>query len=212
MTQDPKEKEKKAISFDIDDTMTERGALARAFGALNGVFHPYHLPNIVLDAIPDIVRYETPSQKMNPKEKLSLYFHGKRIAIPGVRALLLGKKEAGFDIYGNTGRADKKEWIQMTENFYRENGLAALITQTFYTPDGIKTAFSKAAALRELQESYNTIEHWDDDPRTIRTLAEYFPDITLHLIAYPTNHFLYPVQNLTRLQNVVVENHFPETA
>jgi hypothetical protein len=122
--------------------------------------------------------------------------------IPAMRTLLTAEKEKGSDHYGNTGRSNKRAWVEMTQTALVKGRVAHLLEDVFYTPEGTPTAASKAAALRELQDQYQKVSHIDDDPRTALYLAALFPSATIYLLDNGLIPGLYPQELLKRFANI----------
>lgn len=119
--------------------------------------------------------------------------------------MLQEKKQQGIDNYGNTGRSNKRAWVEMSSETLEKGGIAHLLNAIFYTPEGIKTAVSKAVAILELRDYYRIVEHYEDDPRTAVYLARLFPEMVIHLVEYGTTGMLYSREEINMLPNVIRE-------
>jgi len=192
----------RAHSWDLDDTVFNRGGLVRGLGVVKAVIKPSHLKIPTLDQIPQLTRQVVDQPITNPFEMISFSDHAKRRLIPGVREEMEEVAAAGEDNFGNTGRSNKRQWVGMTEDALDRVGISNLLTDVFYTPDGIKTAVSKAAAIRELLKRYDKVTHHEDDPRTAVFIACLFPDVEVVLVEYGSTGRLYSSREVDRYPNI----------
>lgn len=192
----------RAHSWDLDDTVFSRGSLVRGLGVVKAVIKPSHLKIPSLDQIPELTRQVVDRPIISPFEMISYSAHSRRQLVPGVREEMEEVAAAGEDNYGNTGRSNKRQWVSMTEATLDQVGLSALLTDVFYTPDGVKTAVSKAAAVRELLKRYDKVTHHEDDPRTAVFIACLFPDVEVVLVEYGSTGRLYSSREVDRYPNI----------
>ncbi|MBI4079470.1 MAG: hypothetical protein HY429_04220 [Candidatus Levybacteria bacterium] len=136
------------------------------------------------------------------KERISFEFHARRKVYSGVEHEFKKLVAEGTDIYGNTGRSHKGQWVDMTEQTLHRGGVAEYFKEIFYTPDGVITAVSKAHALLKLTELYKDVEFDDDDPRTARFIAKMFPYITVNLVQHGPAGLLVSRSELDELPNL----------
>ncbi len=108
----------------------------------------------------------------------------------------------GTDIYGNTGRSHKGQWVNMTEETLHRGKVIEYFKGVFYTPDGVRTAVSKAHALLGLAKQYEEVEFDDDDPRTARFIAQLFPNIQVNLVQHRSTGLLVSRNELDKLPNL----------
>lgn len=177
---------KKARVFDFDDTLIGRELITRISGSAIGRIHPHNLPTFSLDDIAqlDLNHGRVPAFISGLKERISFGFHARRSVYPGVRGELEKIAAEGVDIYGNTGRSHKGEWIDMTEETLYRGGVGEYFKGIFYTPDGIRTAVSKAHGIQILTGQYEEVEFDDDNPRTAYFIAQLFPAVRVNLIQH----------------------------
>jgi hypothetical protein len=90
----------------------------------------------------------------------------------------------------------------MTRATLERGEISDLLEDTFFTPEGMKTAVSKAAGIRELLKQYPNIDHVEDDPRTAVYIASLFPDVTVHLVQFGSTGMLYSRQEVDKLPNI----------
>lgn len=192
----------RAYSWDLDDTLIGRERITRGFELIKATFKPYHLPLFTLDEIPDIVREIVDEPINGLSERISFEMHARRKVLPGVRNLLEEAKEAGIVNVGNTGRSNKRPWVEMSRATLERGEIAYLLDDAFFTPDGVTTAVSKASGIRELKKNFELVEHFEDDPRTAAYLASLFPDVTVHLIQYGSTNLLYSRQEIDQYPNI----------
>lgn len=192
----------RAHTWDLDDTVFSRGGVVRGLGVVKAVIKPSHLQIPTLDQIPELTRQVTNKPITSPFEMISYAAHAKRQLIPGIKKEMEEVVAAGDDNYGNTGRSNKKQWVGMTETALDRAGILNLLTDVFYTPDGVKTAVSKAAAIRELLTRYRKVTHHEDDPRTAVFIACLFPDVDIVLVEYGSTGRLYSSREIDRFPNI----------
>lgn len=198
---------KEAYVVDFDDVVYDRGEFTRLVGLTTGKLHPQSLPDFCLT---DIVNLRLEHGPVDIKtssllEMLSLLSHSRRKIYPGVLEFFGELITSGVDIYGNTGRSNKIDWVQMTDKSQRENGINHLIKGVYYTPGKIRTAVSKAHVLWLLLQEYEKVTFKDDDPRTIIYIADLFsdvPNIHLEYAVHKTTSLLVPAREIDRRPNI----------
>lgn len=201
-----KETGKKAARvFDFDDTLLGREWPTRLAGLALGVVHPQHLPSLTRDEIAklDLNHERVEGRVKGWRERKAFEAHAKRRVYPGVREELERLQAEGVEIFGNTGRPNKGEWVDMTYASLDKQGIGEFFRdKVAFTPRGVKTAVSKGHNLHQLSELYGEIEQDEDDGRTVRFLAGLFPDVTFNYVQYGTTGLLVSRAELDALPNV----------
>ncbi len=195
----------KARVFDLDDTLLEgRETFTRASSLIMSRMLSRNLPNLEIANISGLnlnhSRVDLPINSL--KERISFELHARSKVYPGVIDELEKIADSGTDIYGNTGRPHKGDWVDMTEETLRRGGIAEYFRGVFYTPDGIRTVVSKAHAVLGLTERYEQVEFDDDDPRTARFIAQLFPNVKVNLVQHGFTRLLVSRTGLDKLPNL----------
>lgn len=194
----------RARVFDFDDTLIGREAVTRVSGLVMGRIRPHRSPNLTVADISQLnlnhSRVDIPINRL--KERISFEFHARRNVYPGVLRAFEKLVADGTDIYGNTGRSHKGRWVDMTGETLHRGRVAEYFKGIFYTPDGVRTAVSKAHALLMLIEHYAEVEFDDDDPRTARFIAELFPNVQVNLVQHKSTGLLISRNELNELPNL----------
>lgn len=208
----------KACVFDLDDTLLKRGWSTEVVGLAAGKLRPQHLPNLSLVDISNLnlSHLRVAGAIKSPFEHISLSLHSHREAFYWSRDLL--KQNAirgGVQLFVATGRSSKLPWVEMTEASLEAQGLGQYIMANanekkylgcdngvFYTPEGVKTAVSKADALLRLIQVFANVEFNEDDPRTILFLAPRFPNVHFNYIQHGPTGLLVANEAIDRLGNV----------
>ena len=195
----------KARVFDLDDTLLEgRETFTRASSLIMSRMLSRNLPNLEIANISGLnlnhSRVDLPINSL--KERISFELHARSKVYPGVIDELEKIADSGTDIYGNTGRPHKGDWVDMTEETLRRGGIAEYFRGVFYTPDGIRVAVSKAHAVLGLTERYEQVEFDDDDPRTARFIAQLFPNVKVNLVQHGFTRLLVSRTGLDKLPNL----------
>jgi hypothetical protein len=86
------------------------------------------------------------------------------------------------DVYGNTGRPNKRPWVDMTARTLEKGFVYTRFKNIFFRPAGVTGIESKGAAIAELVKQYDNVTHIDDDPWVIFGLAKVFPRVTFMLV------------------------------
>ena len=194
----------KARVFDFDDTLIGRESVTRISGLVFGRLRPHRIPALTLVDVSQLeLNHSRVASSINGfKERISFEFHARRNVYLEVRDILAGIAADGVDIYGNTGRSHKGDWVDMTEETLRRGGIAEYFKGVFYTPDGVRTAVSKAHAILGLTKQYEEVEFDDDDPRTARFIAKLFPNVKVNLIQQGFTGLLVSRNELNELPNL----------
>lgn len=192
----------RAYSWDLDDTLIGRERITRGLGVINAKIKPHKLPTLNLDDIPDVVRETVDEPLRGISERISFAIHARRRVIPSVQGVLDRAKTDGIAHYGNTGRPNKRLWVDMTHATLERGEIAHFFEGIFFTPEGMKTVISKVAGIKELKKHYPKVDHFEDDPRTAVYIATIFPNVTVHLIQYGSSGLLYSRQETDRFPNI----------
>jgi hypothetical protein len=130
--------------------------------------------------------------------------------------------DRNVDMYGNTGRPNKRPWVDLTRRTLDRGLVLPRFKDIFFRPKGVIGIQSKGAALLELLERYDKVTHFDDDPWVIFGLAKIFPNVdqglTSGILMSQEEKTLFP--NVTRVGQLrysepkyspVDQNTLPET-
>jgi hypothetical protein len=197
-----KEGRRAAISWDFDDTLLRRERVTRVGGAIIGRFTtPKPLP-LDISEVPEQDRGSVNTPFRSLGERIAYRFHSRRKPFPGVVEKLAEVQARGVDSFINTGRENKKKWVDMTEATLETHGMGNLFEGKFFTPEGGRRNLSKAAGIRELTTRYDNVTHVDDDPRTTLYLARRFPDVQFFLIQYGSTGLVYDRKEAATLPNI----------
>lgn len=195
---------RKTRVFDFDDILIGRERITRVSGLVIGRLRPHSPLNLALTDITQLDlnhgRVAVPINGL--KERISFEFHARRNVYPGVRDELEKLAAGGMDIYGNTGRSHKGEWVDMTEETLHRGRVGEYFKDIFYTPDGVRTAVSKAHGIQKLTERYEEVEFDEDDPRTAYFIAGLFPNVKVNLVQYGSTCLLVSRAELDESPNI----------
>lgn len=166
----------KRVGYDIDDTLIDRGGLARFLGFIREQFSD-GIPDYSLGSIPDLNHEPISKRGINPE---SLWFHCGRKGIPGVAERLKIRTEKGEQAFAISGRLAATDWHEETVRQLAREGFPISKDRVILTPRGVQTFISKAHAIQALG-----IEQFsDDDLRTQLILSALFPDVGFNWISY----------------------------
>lgn len=188
----------RVASIDLDGVIIER--------------HPIQLRALVRFLIRSGVIYKSPGQipvvdrqvNNGPLSSLELVvylIHKGRKVVIGARECLLATI-SDCDIVGNTGRPNKKAWIELTQKTLEAGGVLDCFQNIYFTPRGVKALLSKGAALVELQRQYEHITHLDDNPADVLPLAKLFPDVQFVIVQDLTTGVLFSKVEQEQYPNV----------
>lgn len=151
------------------------------------------------EQIPTVIRAidETPVSSWT--EKLSLYFHSKRKVKTGVPEFLHMRQT---DKYGNTGRSNKRAWVEMTEHALDAGKIRHYLLDVFYKPYGMSSTVSKGAALYELCKTYERVRHYDDNPADVLRLAPLLPSVEFVVVEDKSAGVLFSRVEMSQYPNV----------
>lgn len=197
----------KAWSLDIDDTLVQRERITRVLGVIGQAYKPHLFPPFLKPAkIPDM-DHRVRNDPLSNKENISFKAHKRRKTTPETVTALQGAVETGIDLYGNTGRSNKKEWVDMTARQMQTERLDKYLKGIFFTPKDIKGELSKAHAIKLLLEKYEEVTHFDDDPRTAYYLARVFqdePKVKIRLVKRQLADRLFSFEELKKFPNLQI--------
>ena len=164
-------------------------------------------PKHALADIPQLDHTPVVVSIRNPLEAMSVFFHYRRTAIPGVAEMLRQEIAKGTPVYGISGRRATKPWAEMTQaQLIRENIPLAAV---YLTPKGSSGLESKADSIRKLRVTH----FYEDDRRTLLYLAKLFPHVRFNYIdhglaqltekdlAENTNITVIPITELRRVRS-----------
>jgi hypothetical protein len=106
------------------------------------------------------------------------------------------------DLFGNTGRPNKRLWINMTEQKLVDGYVYDLFKYIFYRPKDVSPIESKCEAIAQLAEQYERVTHYDADPWVTFGLAKRFPQVTFVLVQGLEFGLLVSRQEMERFPNV----------
>lgn len=187
----------KAESFDLDGVIIGRpGIQAKALWEFSRRGNEIYTPP---DYIPHVPRNIRGGVIFSPSELISFNAHNGRHVVPGVTEFL---ERRDADIYGNTGRSNKKPWVEMTRNTLRDGEVLAQFQDIFFKPPGTKTIISKGAGIQQLREQYGHVTHYDDNPADVLGLAAYFRDVDFVIVQDWTTGILFSRIEMNNYPNV----------
>lgn len=197
----------KVWSLDIDDMLVQREWFTRVLGVIGQAYKPHLFPPFLKPAeIPDM-DHGFRNDPLSNKENISFKAHKGRKTTPETIVALQRAVETGIDLYGNTGRSNKKEWVDMTAGQMQTEKLDKYLKGIFYTPKDIGGELSKAHAIKLLLEKYKEVTHFDDDPRTAYYLARVFkdePKVKIRLVKRQLADRLFSFEELKEFPNLQI--------
>lgn len=160
-----------------------------------------YLPPSNVDKLP---RY-TSEKPLTAQEFLSFAAHAIRFVYPDAKKALL--ELPNVDVYGNTGRSNKKPWVAMTQATLKRGGIWPRLDCVFHKPNdlNISTTISKIAHVAWLKDHYDQVSHADDNPENALTMAAYFKDMQVRIIKdFSTTYLLSGIDLKRDFPNVQV--------
>lgn len=106
------------------------------------------------------------------------------------------------DVYGNTGRSNKKVWVDMTKESLEKVGLLRYFTDIAFRPEGYTTIESKLEKILRLKERYDEIDYYDDNPADALPIAALFPTVQVKIVQDLSTGILFSKVELDRFPNV----------
>jgi len=174
-----------AYITDLDGVVFDRGGFMRGVTFINGRLHPSHLPNTPLDQINHFDRRPSALEITSWREEISFRGHKGREIIPGVPERLRQLSDEGAHIYGNTGRVNKRVWVEMTRYALAHEGLLRLYRTIGFRPPGVSELESEVDWIRTIAEQYEETEFTDDSGKTVLFVAHRLPHVLVNHIHYP---------------------------
>ena len=162
--------------FDVDDTIVGRELITQLIGSLRGRIG-YSIPGYTLNTLPVLDHTPVDVPTVN---RAALWFHQRRVVIPGVAERLRTKASQGIEVYALSGRPATVEWHNTTVDQFVREGIPIPGTRIILTPSGVSTSVSKAEAIQAL----GIEEFSDDNLKTLLYLAQLFPDRVFNWIRY----------------------------
>jgi hypothetical protein len=188
----------RAESYDLDGVVIDRRPLVGQFGAARDfVFKGaaiYEPPTIPL-----VPRFVNENGVSSPKEAVILFFHSIRALKKGVREFI---ESSDADKYANTGRSNKRPWVNMTRKTLSNGGVLEQFEDIYFKPKGFRTIESKGAAIADLRERYARVRHYDDNPADVLGLARVFPDVEFVIVQDLSTGILLSRTELSQYPNV----------
>jgi hypothetical protein len=105
-------------------------------------------------------------------------------------------------VFGNTGRPNKRPWVDLTMRTLVNGNLHNRFEDVFFRPEGVSGIESKGAAILELTKEFKNVTHYDIDPWIIFGLAKVFPDVSFVLVQDDNPGILMTREELARFPNV----------
>ena len=133
------------------------------------------------------------------QEKFFLWLHQQRSVDRRVAELL---QRENFDlVVGNTGRPDKRAWVDMTMEGLAAGGFAGIFDGVYFKPKGASSEDTKYSTLyRMLHEGHVT--HYDDNAQTVKRLAPLLPEVDFVIVQDITSGILFSAAEMRRNPNV----------
>ena len=125
---------------------------------------------IVPDKLPALDRVvdETPVSRWD----LNYRFHAiRRVTKLASRAIIAISQG---DIYLNTGRENRRAYVDLTDRVLAKGGIRSRFKDLFFGVCELPTALTKIVWLDQLSEQYDLVYHYDDNPRTSLAVEKYF--------------------------------------
>lgn len=132
-------------------------------------------------------------------EKISLWVHSRRSVDHRISELL--RRENFDSVVGNTGRPDKRSWVDMTMEGLAAGGFAGIFDGVYFKPKGASSEDTKYSVLyRMLQEGQVT--HYDDNAQTVKRLAPLLPEVKFVIVQDLTSSVLFSKAEMIKHPNV----------
>lgn len=151
--------------------------------------------------------YEEYTKRLSIPERIFFLAHLNRTLMPGVLKTIPEAAEC-WDIYGNTGRPRRREFLDLTKNSLEAGGVLGNFEEIFYKPPGVRTRDSKMSFVGYLSEIYEQIKYLDDNPADALPIARAFPNIDVRLMQDWSTGFLLNGVDRCDFPNVTLESNF----
>ncbi len=133
--------------------------------------------------IPNVERAINEDGQRSITDCLLLYLARHRHVVNGVKEMLMARGGAN---YVNTGRPNKKEWIEVTEKTLRDAQIRDFFQDIYYRRPELTTMESKLAVVNELYQRYPPDKYQitcvDDNPADALPIAKAFPDVQVVVV------------------------------
>jgi hypothetical protein len=188
-----------ATSLDLDGVIFSRPPIqiTAVFGYMlhgNGIYEPVR-------NLSDMERSVVDEPITSFFEKRSYKTHASRKLAPDAHQFI--EQEANErDIYGNTGRRNKKNWVDMTKQTLDDEKVLRFFKDFFFKPKGVRTVESKGAAISQLLKRYKNVKHVDDNPADVLPLAKIFPMVQFFIVQDLTTGLLFSRIEIKEYPNV----------
>jgi len=199
-------------SFDADDVLIENGSLLRLWGFTKERLGHGIRQTASLESIPPLIHSPIDKPVSSLREKLQLLAHSRMGLKEHVReglTLSISDGENSVNIV-NTGRSNKKRWVQMTKDQFTRLGVDDFFAEYDFTPLGASSIESKLDVVRSLVRDDCEVEHYDDHPRTAIEIADFFPNVTVYLVQNTSTRMVIPMSQLSRRPNLHVVTFISE--
>lgn len=188
---------KEAESFDLDGVVIA-GTIPFPFDSIAKYFRErpaeYQPPAIV-----PLQREVEETYMMSLNQAMAYVVQSGRFVDPDMWQFLWSRTA---DVYGNTGRPNKRPWVDMTERTLADGFVLQRFKKIFFRPEGVNGIQSKGAAIAELFSRYDRVTHYDDDPWVIGGLARLFPAVTFVYVQNLNSGTLFSDEEMKRFPNV----------
>ncbi len=191
-------------SFDVDDTLVDRGPLLRAWGLVAQKAKHSRGQTIPPDSMQRMYHGLVSTPIKSPLEHLALQAHARRKPMKYVQAAVYEfGKEGGINVV-NTGRSNKQRWVEMTRDQLDRYDIGPYFSRYYFKPTGVSSTESKLDVIKLLLEDGEAVEHYDDDPRTAIAIAHLFPEVSVNLVHHGLTGRMIPMQQLAQYPNLQV--------
>lgn len=155
-----------AHSFDYDGVMGWR------IPVQSDVF-PWKDNRIVLPNELPILNRETDERPLDQLALSNYWFHAMR-GVTEQAAWAVVSIPENEDIYLNTGRKNRRPYVDLTERTLRRRGIRHRFKDLFFGERGVASIISKIVWLDQLSQLYDLVYHYDDNPKTSLTVEQFF--------------------------------------
>lgn len=160
-----------------------------------------YIPPPFIPVIPRELRRKIRNEPITRKKELiDLFLARTHFVFHGVKKTLLNLDDV--DIYGNTGRPNKKAWVDLTLEKLKRAEILDKFTDILFRPNGYTTMLSKIAGVSELRELYRQVIHVDDNPEDALPIAARFPDVQVVIVQDLTTGLLFSRVEMEKFPNV----------
>lgn len=186
------------ISLDLDGVVVPRQLPVQAKALWRYLMRGSKMYNSPRNPLPPVPR-SVEDGLLGPLELFSYIAHEQR-PVPQSVAMAIQEVQ-NADLYGNTGRSNKKPWVEMTKRVLREGGILDYFVTIFFKPEGISTKVSKATAVGNLVKLYHHVIHVDDNPADGLFIASLYPHVQVRIVQDLTTGILFSDYEQRRFPN-----------